>query len=145
MPSLETQGQRIHLQCRRHRFSPWVGKIPWRRQRLPTPVFWPGEFHGLYSPWGHTTFTFHFLFSFFNFTNIARDYVVPETLWKYADLADIHKIQLYNVDPLSIFLQIRKTNEKMRTPGVKVLKVEIHVLTMGGITALKEGSEKILP
>ena len=23
----------------------------WRRERLPTPVFWPGEFHGLYSPW----------------------------------------------------------------------------------------------
>ena len=31
----------------------WVGKIPWRRERLPTPVFWPGEFHGLYRPWGH--------------------------------------------------------------------------------------------
>ena len=30
-----------------------VGKIPWRREPLPTPVFWPGEFHGLYSPWGH--------------------------------------------------------------------------------------------
>ena len=29
----------------------WVGKIPWRRERLPTPVVWPGEFHGLYSPW----------------------------------------------------------------------------------------------
>ena len=28
-------------------FSPWVGKIPWRRERLPTLVFWPGEFHGL--------------------------------------------------------------------------------------------------
>ena len=28
-----------------------VGKIPWRRERLPTPVFWPGESHGL-SPWG---------------------------------------------------------------------------------------------
>ena len=27
-----------------------VGKIPWRRERLPTPIFWPGEFHGLYSP-----------------------------------------------------------------------------------------------
>ena len=27
----------------------WVGKIPWRRERLPTPVSWPGEFHGLYS------------------------------------------------------------------------------------------------
>ena len=34
-------------------FDPWVGKIPWRREWLPTPVFWPGEFHGLYSPWGH--------------------------------------------------------------------------------------------
>jgi len=22
-------------------------------ERLPTPVFWPGEFHELYSPWGH--------------------------------------------------------------------------------------------
>ena len=33
-------------------FDPWVGKIPWRRERLPTPVFGPREFHGLYSPWG---------------------------------------------------------------------------------------------
>ena len=24
----------------------------WRRRRLPTPVFWPREFHELYSPWG---------------------------------------------------------------------------------------------
>ena len=30
----------------------WVRKIPWRRERLPTPVFWPGEFHGLCSPRG---------------------------------------------------------------------------------------------
>ena len=28
----------------------WVGKIPWRKERLPSPVFWPGEFHGLCSP-----------------------------------------------------------------------------------------------
>ena len=33
-------------------FGSWVGKIPWRRKQLPTPVFSPGEFHGLYSPWG---------------------------------------------------------------------------------------------
>ena len=42
----------------RQRFSPWVRKIPWRREWLPTPVFLPGEFHGQrsllgYSPWGH--------------------------------------------------------------------------------------------
>ena len=27
-------------------------KIPWRREQLPTPVFLPGEFHGLNNPWG---------------------------------------------------------------------------------------------
>ena len=37
---------RIHLQCGRPGFDPWVGKTPWRRERLPTPVFWPGEVHG---------------------------------------------------------------------------------------------------
>ena len=31
----------------------WVAKIPWRRERLPTPVLGPGGFHGLYSPWDH--------------------------------------------------------------------------------------------
>ena len=49
---------RIHLQCRRPGFNPWVGKVPWRREWQPTPVFLPGEFHGQrilvgYSPWGH--------------------------------------------------------------------------------------------
>ena len=85
-------GEEFHLQCGRPGFDPWVRKIHWRRDRLPTPVFlgfpcgsagkestcnagdlglipglerspgagkgyptpvfWPGEFHGLYSPWG---------------------------------------------------------------------------------------------
>ena len=25
----------------------WLGKILWRRERLPTPIFWAGEFNGL--------------------------------------------------------------------------------------------------
>ena len=43
----------------------WVWALGWRRERLPTPVFWPGEFPGLYRPWGHrvrhvwTTLTLH--------------------------------------------------------------------------------------
>ena len=51
--SLWLSWQRIHLQCRRPEFNSWVGKIPWRRESIPTPVFWPREFHGLYNPWGH--------------------------------------------------------------------------------------------
>ena len=68
----------ISLQCRGLRLDSLVVKIRWRRDRLPTPVFlgfpcgsagkeskspcrrerlpipifWPGEFHGLYGPWG---------------------------------------------------------------------------------------------
>ena len=38
--------QRIHLQCRRPGFDPWVGKVPWRKEWQPTPVFLPGESHG---------------------------------------------------------------------------------------------------
>ena len=27
-------------------FNSLVGKVPWRREQLPTPVFWLGELHG---------------------------------------------------------------------------------------------------
>ena len=34
----------------------WVQSLGWEdpleKERLPTPVFWPREFHALYSPWG---------------------------------------------------------------------------------------------
>ena len=64
--------QRICLQYRRHRFDPWVRKIPWRMEWQPTSLFLPGEFHGQrnlagYSPWVAKSWTqlsdwhFHFL------------------------------------------------------------------------------------
>ena len=36
---------------------PGLGRFPWKRKWLPTPVFLPGEFHGHrslsdYGPWG---------------------------------------------------------------------------------------------
>ena len=48
------QWYRICLQYGRSGLAPWVGTIPWRRERLPTPVFWPGEFHGLHTVHGVT-------------------------------------------------------------------------------------------
>ena len=36
---------------------PWVRSMGWEDPlekgilEIPTPVFWPGEFHGLHSPW----------------------------------------------------------------------------------------------
>ena len=68
--------ERIQLQCGRPGFDPWVGKIPWTSKRLPTPVFWPGESHGLYSPWVAKRRTrqndFHFHFSLGDFQREKR-------------------------------------------------------------------------
>ena len=41
-----SDGEESCLQCRRRRFDPSVGKIPWRRTWQPTPVFLAGESHG---------------------------------------------------------------------------------------------------
>ena len=51
-------GKESAWQSRRHKRSgldPWVWKVPWRREWLPTPVFLPGKVHGqkslvVYSP-----------------------------------------------------------------------------------------------
>ena len=40
--------------CKRCRFDPWVGRIPWRRKRQPAPVFLPAEFHGQRSLVGYS-------------------------------------------------------------------------------------------
>ena len=39
-------GKECACQCRRHGFSPVVGKMPWRRKWQPTPAFLPGKSHG---------------------------------------------------------------------------------------------------
>ena len=50
-------------ECGRPEFNPWIGKIPQRRERLPTPVLWPGEFQGhrVRHDWATFAFTFNHL------------------------------------------------------------------------------------
>ena len=45
---LKLNWKRICLQCRKPQFNSWVRKIPWRRDKLPTPVFlgFPGGSDG---------------------------------------------------------------------------------------------------
>ena len=44
----ERTSYKVICQCRRPQFNSWVGKIHWRRDRLPTPVFlgFPGDSAG---------------------------------------------------------------------------------------------------
>jgi len=41
-----SEGKDSACQCMRPGFSPWIGKIPWRRKWIAMPIFLPGEFHG---------------------------------------------------------------------------------------------------
>ena len=64
-------------QCRRPGFNSWVGKIPWRTNWQPTPVFLPGESPGQRrlvgnSPWGHKSRTW------------LSDYTTTINLWYYS-------------------------------------------------------------
>jgi hypothetical protein len=50
------RGKEPACQYRRCGFDPWVGKIPWRREWQPTPVFLPGEFHAQRNLAGYTVY-----------------------------------------------------------------------------------------
>ena len=63
--SLVAQMVSVCLKFRRPGFNPWIGKIPWRRENLPIPVFWSGEFHGQSMESQRIGYHFHFL----NFSN----------------------------------------------------------------------------
>ena len=45
-----------HMVCLPAMWETWVrslgGEDPLEKGKATTPVFWPREFHGLYSPWG---------------------------------------------------------------------------------------------
>ena len=47
-------GQESTCQCRRRRFDPCVGKIPWSRRWQPFPVFLPGKSPGQGRLVGHS-------------------------------------------------------------------------------------------
>ena len=57
---------------------PRLGRSPGEGERLPTPVFWPGEFRGLYCPWGHSrTPLSHFTFTCWALTLGQAPYMQP--------------------------------------------------------------------
>ena len=67
-------------QCRRQKFDPWIRKIPWRRNRQPTPVFLPGKSHGQSGLVGHSPWDYKSQSWFSNQPTTSTGWTVP-TLW----------------------------------------------------------------
>ena len=61
-----------------------VRKIPWRREKLLTPVFWPREFHGLYSRWGRKELDLTEQLSTFGFQVyiLKKDFLPGDKAWE---------------------------------------------------------------
>ena len=56
--SIGSEGKESACNAGNPAFNPWVRKIPWKRECLPTAGLLPGEFRGQrslkgYGPWGH--------------------------------------------------------------------------------------------
>ena len=45
---------RLHLQHRRRKYNPGVGRIPWWRKWQPIPIFFPEKYHGQRSLVGYS-------------------------------------------------------------------------------------------
>ena len=105
-PSLVAQLVRIHLQCRKPWFDSWVGKIRWRRDRLPTSIFlgFPCGSAGKESPCnagdlGSITFSLGENFSSFS--------VLPNIYWPH-HLDICHK---------NNYLLVKSSVSEVRQPG----------------------------
>ena len=93
-------GSSAGKECRRPWFDSWVGKMPWRSDGLPTPVFWPGEFHGQrsltgYRPWGHkeSDTTEHKIHLGFCFPELLENKMVFYLfIWLHWVLVEAHRI-----------------------------------------------------
>jgi len=69
---------------KRHGFDLWVGKIPWKWKWLPTPVFLPGESHGLRSLMGYSPLGCRELDTFFSPCFPEQCWTHPQSLAKVA-------------------------------------------------------------
>ena len=119
-------------QCRRHkrhRFDPWIKKIPWRRKWRPSPVFLHGESHRQrslvgYSPWGckesdTTEVTYHKLQPFqtsLDYVSFSTDHVM--SLKHMSKLLRLSTI--YYRGPITVSLGSRKWgSQKLNSAHLK--------------------------
>ena len=94
-------------------FDPWVGKIPWRRERLPTPVSFPGEFRRErslrgYSPWcQHSWVTFTFTCWYEQVPSQAGQASAFHVGRQMMNCQPLLSFPLGNTHHFSVYLQIR--------------------------------------
>ena len=97
-------GKESTCQSRRHRFDPWVRKIPWRRKWQPAPVFCRGNplDRGAWWATGHRVAKSQLQLSKWACKPLVLKYKqtklkVPQTLWHIWPLVGISSVQFSSV------------------------------------------------
>ena len=133
------------LQWRRPWFDSWAGKIPWRRERLPTPVFWPGNSMdctvcGVAKSWTWLSdFHFHFSLSTPNFETVylLYSFAVANWIWTHLYLVTTKAetmISLINLIWLvfcrmSLYQSCYSTRLQLGVPGRKITEWRASLIT----------------
>ena len=88
--------ERIHLQCRRPEFDPWIRNISWKREWLPSPVSLPGEFHrqepGVLQSMGSQRVGQDWATNPFTFWKAYLDLCIFSVMWKSQRFYPFHQI-----------------------------------------------------
>ena len=107
---------RVHLQCRRPGFDPWVGKIPWKRK--PYPLQYPGlenSMDGIVREVAKSRtrlndFHFQFIYVYINLLILESNKVLAGRkdlwkIWKYKTRAksNVKANKLYTVKKAHVF------------------------------------------
>ena len=101
-------------------FWPLGWKETLEKERLPTPVFWPGKFHGLYSPWGrkesNTT-------ERLSLTPLTPVILTHPNIWE-PQFSTLNSPSLPTEHPFLTFSEKKKTKQKqMRTKTQKQMNL----------------------
>ena len=95
----------------------WVWKISLRREQLPTPVFWSGEFHGLYTVANSriqlSNFHFHWIKPSQGKSGVKRWRHIWNLVSKYKLCPKVPHLLFSNLNPIQLgfyHLQVRGTN-----------------------------------
>ena len=102
-------------------------KIPGRRERPPTSIFWPGEFHGWYSAWGrrvgHDWVTFTSLLILCVLSVSVQLFVTPWTVARQARLS-MGILQARTLERRTVWRFLKKLEiELLYDPAIPLLGI----------------------
>ena len=95
-------------------------KILWTRERLPTPIFWPREFHGLYSPWNRKELDTTERIS------LSLDYVSLHPTLRSADLWKEERAAIGRIKCCVLGCVINTKSKQYSSVGSIILNAESH-------------------